>query len=319
MITRPRIKPQHMSLVATTVVFLLLYGIATLRYPGFASWFQTTELIATNAPLGLAAIGMTFVILSGGIDLSVGAVIALSSILLAKCLTSWNLPVVLAIPAVLSGGALFGTASGLVIRWFRLPPFLVTLAAMFLARGVALVLTEEKRLSIAGHATFDPLVDFLFFGFNLPALFFLAAILLAIGIARYSRFGRNVYAIGGSAPSALLMGLPVGRTTVMVYALSGLCAAGGGILYAISSQSGDASSAQLLELDAIAAVVIGGTLLSGGVGSVAGTFLGVLILGVITVVPVYEGNLNSWWTKIAIGGLLLAFIVLQQLLQRSRN
>lgn len=143
--------------------------------------------------------------------------------------------------------------------------------------------------------------------------------MLAIGIARYSRFGRNVYAIGGSAQSALLMGLPVGRTTVMVYALSGLCAAGGGILHALGSQSGDALSAQLLELDAIAAVVIGGTLLSGGVGSVAGTFLGVLILSVITVVPAYEGNLNSWWTKIAIGGLLLAFIVLQRLLQRNRN
>jgi simple sugar transport system permease protein len=105
----------------------------------------------------------------------------------------------------------------------------------------------------------------------------------------------------------------------MIYALSGLCAAGGGILYAIGSQSGDASVAQLLELDAIAAVVIGGTLLSGGVGSMGGTLLGVLILGVITVVPVYEGDLNSWWTKIAIGGLLLVFIVLQRLLQRQRH
>jgi len=317
--TRLRIKPQHLSLVATAAVFLLLYGAAALRYPGFASWFQTTELIATNAPLGLAAIGMTFVILSGGIDLSVGAIIALSSILLAKCLVEWNLPVPLAIPMVLVGGILFGTASGVVIRWFRLPPFLVTLAAMFLARGIALVLTEEKRLSIAGHATFDPLVDFLLFDFNLPALIFIVGIVVAIGIARYTRFGRNVYAIGGSEPSALLMGLPVGRTTVMIYALSGLCAAGGGILYAIGSQSGDASVAQLLELDAIAAVVIGGTLLSWGVGSMGGTLLGVLILGVITVVPVYEGDLNSWWTKIAIGGLLLVFIVLQRLLQRQRH
>lgn len=319
MIRSLTIKPQHLSLVATALVFLLLYAIAAVRYPGFASWFQTTSLVADNAPLGLAAIGMTFVILSGGIDLSVGAVLALSSILLAKCLMIWNLPIALAIPGVLLGGALFGAASGAVIRCFRLPPFLVTLAAMFFARGLALVLTEEKRLSLAGHATFDPLVDFLLLGFNLPAIIFLAAIVLAIGVARYTRFGRNVYALGGNEQSALLMGLPVGRTTVMIYALSGFCAAGAGILYATGSQSGDASVAYLLELDAIAAVVIGGTLLTGGVGSMAGTLLGVLILAVITIVPVYEGDLNSWWTKIAIGGLLLAFIVLQRLLQRNHN
>ena len=141
--------------------------------------------------------------------------------------------------------------------------------------------------------------------------------MLAIGVARYTRFGRNVYALGGNEQAALLMGLPVGRTTVMIYALSGCCAAGAGILYATGSQSGDASAAYLLELDAIAAVVIGGTLLTGGVGSMAGTLLGVLILAVITIVPVYEGNLNSWWTKIAIGGLLLVFILLQRLLQRQ--
>lgn len=317
-----RPKPQHLTILATAAVFVALYLAATLRYDGFASWFQTTALFADNAPLGMAAIGMTFVILSGGIDLSVGAMIALSSIFLARCLVGpeqggWDMPAYVAIPVVLAGGAGFGAAMGGVIRVFRLPPFLVTLAGMFLARGIALVLTEDKRLSVTGEPTFDPLVDFLLLGFNLPALVFLAALVLAIGVAHFTRFGRTVYAIGGNEQSAVLMGLPVGRTTVIVYTLSGLCSAAGGVIHAIGSQSGDASIGYLLELDAIAAVVIGGTLLTGGVGYVAGTLLGVLILAVITVIPTYEGNLNTWWTRIAIGGLLLVFIAAQRLLQRQ--
>lgn len=320
LIRKVRPKPQHVPLVATTLVFLLLYVIACIRYEGFASWFQATSLIADNAPLGLAALGMTFVILSGGIDLSVGAVIALSSIFLASCLVppdqgGWGMNTGVAIPLTLVGGAVFGAAMGAVIRVFKLPPFLVTLAGMFLARGLALVLTEQKRISIIGVESFDPLVSFLFFDLNLPAIVFILSALLAVGVAKYTRFGRTVYAIGGNEDSSTLMGLSVGSTTVKIYALSGLCAAAGGVLHAIGSQSGDASVGYLLELDAIAAAVIGGTLLTGGYGYVAGTFLGVLILAVITVIPTYEGNLNAWWTRIAIGVLLLAFILLQRIAQ----
>jgi ribose/xylose/arabinose/galactoside ABC-type transport system permease subunit len=158
------------------------------------------------------------------------------------------------------------------------------------------------------------------FDFNLPAIVFIVAIGVAVVIAQWTRFGRNVYAIGGNTQSAVLMGLPVGRTTIKVYALSGLCAALGGVMHAIGTGAGEAVEAgKLLELDAIAAVVIGGTLLTGGVGYVAGTLLGVMILGVITVIPIYEDGLNTWWTKIAIGGLLLVFIVLQRLLQRQKS
>lgn len=323
MIPGLRPKPQHLPILATTAVFVALYLVAALRYDGFASWFQTTALFADNAPLGMAAIGMTFVILSGGIDLSVGAMIALSSLFLARCLVGpeqggWDMPAYAAIPLTLAFGAAFGAAMGGVIRFFRLPAFLVTLAGMFLARGIALVLTEDKRLSISAEPTVDPLVDFLLLGFNLPALVFLATLVLAIGVAHFTRFGRTVYAIGGNEQSALLMGLSVERTTLMIYTLSGLCSSAGGVIYAIGSQSGDASIGYLLELDAIAAVVIGGTLLTGGVGYVVGTLLGVLILAIITVIPTYEGDLNTWWTRIAIGGLLLIFIAAQRLLQ-SRN
>ncbi|WP_432799362.1 ABC transporter permease subunit [Poriferisphaera sp. WC338] len=320
MITALKPKPQHLPLFATISVLVLLYAVAAMRYHGFTSWYQTTSLIADSAPLGLAAIGMTFVILSGGIDLSVGAVIAFSSIFLARCMVGtemggFNMPSFVAIPLVLAVGTLFGGSMGALIRYFKLPPFLVTLAGMFLARGLALNMTDDKRLTIVNEPTFDPLVDFLFLGFNLPAIAFLAILLLAMFVSQYTRFGRVVYAIGGNEQSAMLAGLPIGKTTIKIYALSGLCASIGGVLYAIGSQSGDASVGYLLELDAIATVVIGGTLLTGGVGYVFGTLLGVLILGIITIIPTYEGDLNSWWTRIAIGGLLFLFIGAQRLLQ----
>ncbi|HUS40277.1 MAG TPA: galactofuranose ABC transporter, permease protein YjfF [Pirellulales bacterium] len=316
----PKLRPQYVPILATMAVFLLLFSAVSVRYGGFFSWFQFSSLLADNASLGLAATGMTFVILSGGIDLSVGAVIALASMLMAMCLTQWELSPQVAIPVVMAAGTGFGAGMGALIRWFRLPPFLVTLAGMFLARGIALVLTNDKRISITDHPIYDWFFDteigWSDYQLPLPAIVFLCAISLAIVVARSTRFGRTVYAVGGNERSALLMGLPVGRTKVKVYALSGLCAATGGVVHALGTGAGDASIAYMLELDAIAAVVIGGTLLSGGVGYVLGTLFGVLILGVITVIPSYQGNLNSWWTKIAIGLLLLVFIVLQRFLQR---
>jgi simple sugar transport system permease protein len=189
---------------------------------------------------------------------------------------------------------------------------------MFLARGVALVLTSEKRLSITATPAYDTLGSISLAGFNLPALTFMAMIAVGAVVAHRTRFGRAVYAVGGNESSALLMGLPVGATKVKVYTLSGLCAALGGVMHAIHNGAGDAAEAgKLLELDAIAAVVIGGTLLSGGVGTVLGTLLGVLILAIISTLPSYVDGLNSWWTKIFIGALLLGFIVLQRLLQRK--
>ena len=314
-----RLKSQHVPLLATAALLLALYAAAALRYDGFFSWYQFKSLLNDNASLGLASIGMTFVILSGGIDLSVGAVVALASMLLAKMLETWNLQIWVAIPLVLFLGTAFGGSMGLLIQRFRLPSFLVTLAGMFLARGVALALTADKRINLSGNAQVKTLVDLSLAGLKLPTLVLLLAIVAAMIIASYSRFGRAVYAMGGSESSAMLMGLPVGRTRIRIYALSGLCAALGGIVHAIGFQSGDASVGTLMELDAIAAVVIGGTLLTGGVGHPAGTLLGVLILGIITTIPSYQENLNSWWTKIAIGGLLLAFIVLERLLQVVRR
>ncbi|MGD8453495.1 MAG: sugar ABC transporter permease YjfF [Phycisphaerae bacterium] len=308
-----RLARQHVPLVATTVVCLLLYGAASLRYDGFCSWAVLLNLFRDNAFLGLAAIGMTFVILSGGIDLSVGAMVGCTSILLATLMQRCELTPFVAIPAVLMFGAALGLGMGAVVHFFGLPPFLVTLAGMFLARGIGFVIDMET-VSIR-QPLYDWIDDVSFTFFPIMVIVFLAALLAALYVAHQTRFGRAVYAVGGSESSALLMGLPVGRTKVGVYTLSGFCSAMAGVLYTFYTSSGNPNAGTMLELDAIAAVVIGGTLLTGGVGNVFGTLIGVLIFGIIQTAITFEGTLSSWWTRIAIGGLLLAFILLQKLVQ----
>ncbi len=315
---------KHVPLAATIGVCALLYTVAALRFEGFFSWRVAVDLLHDNAVLGLAAVGVTFVILAGGIDLSMGAVIGCTSIVLARLVMAerFGLHPLWAMLLMLALGTGFGAAQGTLIHFFRLPPFLVTLAGMFLARGLGLVISQES-VHIR-HPLYKAVSDFgahTLPGTDLrilpaPALAFLCMLLVAMYVAHYTRFGRNVYAVGGSEPSALLMGLPVGRTKVGVYALSGLCSALAGVVHTLYTSSVSAAEAgKLLELDAIAAVVIGGTLLTGGVGYVLGTLVGVLIFGIIQTAVTFEGTLDSWWTRIAVGVLLLAFILMQRLVQ----
>jgi len=265
-----------------------------------------------NAFLGLAAIGMTFVILAGGIDLSVGAMIGFSSILIAK-LSAQQVHPMLAIAVALVLGTGLGAGMGALIRFMALPAFLVTLAGMFFIRGLGFVISLEA-ITIK-HRFYDAISDFSLQRFPVVTMVFLVALAAAMYLAHYTRFGRNLYAIGGNEQSALLMGLPVGSTKVWLYALSGFCSSLGGVVYTLYTSSGNGTAGTMLELDAIAAVVIGGTLLSGGVGYLLGTLVGVLILGLIQTIITFEGTLSSWWTKIGIGALLLAFILIQRFLQ----
>lgn len=310
---RLSLSQKNIPIGATTIVCLLLYAAACWRYPNFLSGAVLLNLFSDNAFLGLTAIGVTFVLLSGGIDLSVGAMVGFSSILLATLIETVHVHPLLAIPCVLILGIAFGSGMGSLIHFFKLPPFLVTLAGMFLARGAGFLINMQA-ITIQ-HRFYSQISDFSFRVFPLTALIFLAALLAAMYVAHYTRFGRAVYAIGGSESSALLMGLPVGWTKIRVYAASGLCSAAAGVVYTFYTASGNATAGTLLELDAIAAAVIGGTLLSGGIGYVFGTLIGVLIYGIIQTAIAFEGTLSSWWTKIAIGALLLAFILLQKLVQ----
>jgi simple sugar transport system permease protein len=310
---------RNIPLIATLAVCVGLYTAAALKFDNFASLSVFVNLLTDNAFLGIASVGMTFVILSGGIDLSVGAVIGVVSIATGILIEQKHMSPALVLPGLLAGGILFGAMQGLIIQYFGLPAFLVTLAGMFLARGMAFVTSQESvpitndwYMKITGYAW--PLHGDATYGI-VPCVF-IGVLLLAMVIAHFTRFGRNVYALGGNEQAAVLMGLPVSRTKVLVYAVSGFCSALAGVVHTLYSQSGNATAGTGLELDAIAAVVIGGTLLTGGVGYMAGTFLGVLIFGIIQTAITFQGTLNSWWTKIAVAFLLLCFISLQKVLTR---
>ncbi len=302
---------------AATVVLLLAMLLAGGQaYDGFLSLQVMLNLLIDNAFLLVLAVGMGVVILSGGIDLSVGAVLALSTMVAAWLLQAAGWPPLAVIAAVLLGGAAFGAAMGAIIHFFRLQPFIVTLAGMFLARGLCYLIsiesiTIEDPLFVAMSQTQLPFLG----GFLSPgALIAIAMLLFAVWMAHYSSFGRAVYAIGGNEASAAMMGLAVGRTKVAVYAFSGFCAALGGLLFAFYMLSGYGLHAQGTELDAIAAVVIGGTLLTGGYGYILGALSGVLVLGTIQTLIAFDGTLSSWWTKIVIGALLFVFCVVQRLM-----
>jgi simple sugar transport system permease protein len=317
-----RINPKYIPLAATALVMVALYVTGCLLYPNFGSLRVLVNLFGDNAFLGIAAVGATFVILSGGIDLSVGALLAFTGILIASLLAK-GLPPVLAIGIALVVGTLFGALQGCLIRFFDLPPFLVTLGGMFLMRGLAFVVREDS-LAITNAFYSDTLPTLairiaprIFIPFT--ATCFVIVVIAATYVCVFTRFGRNVYAIGSSESSATLMGIPVGKTKIGIYALAGFFSALGGCVATFYMQSGNPASFVGLELDAIASVVIGGTLLTGGVGFIPGTLMGVLILGLIQTLVTFQGNLNTWWTKIAVGALLLVFIVLQKVIGKARS
>ena len=312
--------PYFTSLV-TVLLLVVMLGLGGAAYPGLLSTQVIFNLLIDNAFLLVIAVGMTFVIVSGGIDLSVGSLLALSTMIAAWLLHVAHWPPLLVIATVLALGTIFGAGMGALIHYFKLQPFIVTLAGMFLARGLCYLIsinsiTIDDPLFVAMSQTQLGLLG----GFVSPGVVIaVITLLLAIWLAHATPFGRAVYAIGGNEQSALMMGLPVGRTKVLIYAFSGFCASLGGVLFSFYMLSGYGLHAQGTELDAIAAVVIGGTLLSGGYGYVAGALSGVLVLGTIQTLIAFDGTLSSWWTKIVIGGLLFVFCVVQRLMAMGQK
>ncbi|MCS6113265.1 galactofuranose ABC transporter, permease protein YjfF [Shewanella baltica] len=311
------IAKRFIPLWITASLLLVMFLIGSMQFDGFASVRVVTNLFRDNAFLLITALGMTLVIISGGIDLSVGSVIALSGVLTSVLITEYHWHPLLAFALVLPLGTLFGALMGCIIHVYKLQPFIVTLAGMFLARGMATTISEE---SIAiDHPFYDAIADLSIAlpghgSLDISSLIFILFFIIVAVMMHYSRFGTNVYALGGNAQSAELMGVSIAKTTISIYALSSFLATLAGIVFTFYTFSGYALGAVGVELDAIAAVVIGGTLLTGGSGFVLGTVLGVFLMGVIQTYITFDGTLSSWWTKIVIGLLLFFFIVLQKLL-----
>jgi galactofuranose transport system permease protein len=314
------LKKQYIPIVVTMGLFAFIFAIGSFRYTGFFSTQVIMNLLIDNAFLFIAAVGMTFVIVSGGIDLSVGSMIALTTMVSATLVQAGWSPMIV-IPLVLAMGSVFGLAMGAIIHYFKIQAFIVTLAGMFLARGLCYLISTntitidhpfytaaaQTKVSLPGN-------NFI----SISVIIALLVVFVGIYIAHYTRFGRNTYALGGSEQSSLLMGLDVGKTKMLVYVFSGFCSSLAGVVFTFYMLSGYGLHAMGMELDAIAAVVIGGTLLTGGVGYIVGTFFGVMIQGVIQTIISFEGTLSSWWTKIVIGVLLFLFILLQKVLSERR-
>ena len=284
---------------------------------------------------------MTLVIITGGIDLSVGAVVAIVTMICAygsadpaSTFGGLGLDPVVCMIISLVYGILIGAAMGCLIQFFDFPPFIATLAGMFFSRGSCYILSTQAitvergnlidtlgawRLKFftpegGGFSVGTGEVDGKVIGnLSIPVFMFIVVVIIGILISQYTKFGRTVYAIGGNEQSAYLMGLPVKRTKVLVYTLNGLCSALAGIAFTFFMRSGSGLLCVGMEMDVIASVVIGGTLLTGGVGYVFGTVFGVLTLGLIQTFVTYA-SLNSWYTKIFVGVLLLFFIGLQRII-----
>ena len=312
-----RPQQKYIPVLATGSLLVLMFVLGSIRYENFGSGQVVLDIFINQAFLLVVAVGMTFVILTGGIDLSVGSVVALSGVLSAVLVEKHHWNPILVTVVVLFIGVVLGAAMGAMIHYFDVQPFIATLAGMFLARGLCYVVSidsisftnsfytdwAQRRISLPGDLSVNPSV-----------LIALVVVAVAAYVLHQTRFGRTVYAVGGNQQSAILMGLSVGRVRVGVYAISGFCSALGGVLMSFYTLSGYSLNGLGLELDAIAAVVIGGTILTGGSGYIIGTVLGVMVLGLIQSLISFDGTLSSWWTKIFVGTVLFIFILLQRLI-----
>lgn len=304
-----------LPLFVTLAIFLLGWVICWTQFPNMLSTRVIGNLLTDNAYLGIVAVGMTLVILSGGIDLSVGSVIAFSGVFIAVMLRETSFHPLILFVFLLMLTTIFGAAMGWIIDRLVLPAFIVTLAGMFLVRGIAYLLSVESVP--INHDFYQALQGayWLMPGkgrLTIIGVLMLVVVIIGMIVAHKTRFGTSIYALGGGEAAAQLVGVSVGRTTVLVYAFSGAMAGLSGIVFSIYTGSGYSLATVGTELTAIAAVVIGGTLLTGGAGYVFGTLIGVLTMGLIQTYIVFDGSLSSWWSKIVIGLLLLLFILLQK-------
>ena len=301
------------------IVLLLVFAVGVLRYgENFYSSFNLWELLRNNAYFGLIALGMTFVIMTGGIDLSVGSVVAMSAVVAARL--SPDGLIIATIGAALAGLAA-GLINGGIIARFRVQPFIVTLAMLLAARGMALILSDNATYPVDFRSGFVDIGQREIGPVPLPVIIVAVAYVLGSILLNFTRFGRHVLAMGGNEEAARLAGLPAWRITLGVYALSGALAGLAGAILAALSYSASPISAVGWELSAIAAVVVGGTLLTGGMGSVGTTLAGVLLIGLIFNVLNFERGrgtfeLNVYWENVIRGVFLLVVIILQSRLAR---
>ena len=334
-----RLSGNNLLLLITFILFVCMYAIGCVIYAqkGFTHVQTFLNLFISNAGLICVTCGMTCVMLTGGIDISVGSLVAMDCMILADGMTNKHMGAVPLILLVLLIGIVFGLVQGFLVAYIEIQPFIVTMAGMFFARGMTAVIntnqvpiTEESSPLFYCWATAKILFpEFLGYAnkkgkmiapFIRPTVVVaLLVVVVIFFVLKYTKFGRILYAVGGNESSAKMMGLNVKRTKMLTYVLSSFLCSIGGILFCLNSMTGAVTQAKGLEMTAIASAVIGGTLLTGGVGNVWGSLVGVLITGTISALVMTNGKLLSSWSNIMTAALLCFFILLQSIFAFLKN
>ena len=298
------------------VVLILVVAVSALVFDNFLTEQNLENIVLQGAFLGLIVVGMTFVIISGGIDLSVGSMMGLGGIIAAQTVqVFW--PLALILPPLLFG--VIGFGNGLLIAKAKMAPFIVTLAGLLGIRGLALALANERPIGIDTSSLFAWFGQGQVFGIAVPIVFVIVAFALGGLVLARTGYGRVIFAIGGSEESARLMGLPVDRTKIIAYTVSGSLAGLSGALLAARLSAGDPNAGLAWELDAISAVVVGGTLLTGGAGSMSGSLAGVLLLSILQNLINQLGTLGSYAQQVVSGFFLIVVVVAQAYLTRKER
>lgn len=339
--TKKKLDSNAVLIIITIALFIVMYAIGCVIYSakGFGNLQTFLNVLINNAGLICITCGMTCVMLTGGIDISVGSVVAMDCMLLVYGMTEWKMGAIPMVILVLVIGVVFGLVQGFLVGYLEIQPFIVTMAGMFFARGMTAVIcsgqisiTEQDNPMFYKWANSKiNLPEFLgkankhgiiVAPFLRPTVIIALVVLVLIFLMlKYTKFGRSLYAVGGNQTSATMMGLNVKKIRMLSHLLSSILCSIGGILYCLNTMSGSVNQATGLEMDAIASAVIGGTLLTGGVGNVIGSLFGVLINGTITVLVNTNGKLLSSWANIATAALLCIFIIIQSIfaLIKARN
>lgn len=333
---KAKINGNNLLLLITIALFVVMYlaGCVVYADKGFTRMQTFLNILINNAGLICITCGMTCVMLTGGIDISVGSLVAMDCMILAAGIEIWHWPSPALMALVLVIGVVFGLVQGFCIAYLQIQPFIVTMAGMFFARGMTAVISTDQ-VSIVSDKFFTWLsgfrIQFPFGGYlnkkgilqlpyiRITVVVAIIVVILIFLMLRYTRFGRSLYAVGGNQQSATLMGLDVKKTQLKAYMLSSFLTSIGGICYCLNTMSGTTSQATGLEMNAISSAVIGGTLLTGGVGNVIGSLFGVLINGTISSLVQMNGKLISSWSNIVTAILLCFFILLQSVFAKIKE
>lgn len=319
----------NLLLAITVVVFLVMYvGAMIFLKKGFLKPQTFFNILNANAALIITSCGMSLVMITGGIDISVGGVVALVSMSCAVYLDYHGGNVFVSLLIALGIGLAFGAVQGFLVAYLDIQPFIVSLAGMFFARGMttivhtapfnvqneAFVALKDTRITVPGLGTVNKLGKYVNAYVEIGVIVAILLVIALFCVLRWTKLGRNFYAVGGNRQSALMLGINVKKTRFLSHLLCGLFAGIGGYVYFLHVGSGSASHAMGMEMNAIASSIIGGTLLTGGVGNIFGTFVGVLSLSTIQNIVSSIGLDQAWWTGITVAGMLCVFLVVQSII-----